>query len=80
VDQVKEFVKGNRRITICEDADMLEIFLGWVQSILKDNLNMCQIATKFVPRLLMSRRIVSTHATTFMEAWKKTQNLTWRES
>jgi hypothetical protein len=28
VDQVKEFVKGNRRITICEDADMLEIFLG----------------------------------------------------
>jgi hypothetical protein len=29
-DQVKEFVKGNRRITMCEVADMSGISLGSV--------------------------------------------------
>jgi hypothetical protein len=68
-DQVKEFVIGNIRITICEVSDMLGISFGSVKSILKDNLNMCQIAKIFAPCLLMNRwRIMLTHATTFKEA------------
>jgi hypothetical protein len=46
VDQVKELVHGNRRTTI---HSILGISFGTVDSILKDNLNMHQIATKSVP-------------------------------
>jgi hypothetical protein len=67
VDHVKEFIIGNRRTMICEVADKFGILFGSVQSILKDNLNMYQIATKFVPRLLMSRRIMPAYASTFKE-------------
>lgn len=47
-----ELVHENRRITIRELADTINISFGSVQSILKDNLNMCRIAAKFVPHLL----------------------------
>jgi hypothetical protein len=52
VDWMKEFGVENGRIIICEVGNMLGI-LYWVSSeIFKDNLNMCWIATKFVPYLL----------------------------
>jgi hypothetical protein len=43
---------GNRKITICEVVKVLGISFGSVQSILKDNLNTQQTATKYVPCLL----------------------------
>jgi hypothetical protein len=60
MDQVKEHVHENRRITICEVAKMLGISFGSVQSILKDNLNMNQISIKFIPHLL-SQEQMETH-------------------
>jgi hypothetical protein len=52
VDRVKEFVFINRTVTICEVVNVLEILFWSVQSISKDNLYVCHIATKFVSRLL----------------------------
>jgi hypothetical protein len=77
VDQVKEIVHENKRITIHEVANMLGISsFGSVQSILKEHLNMHQIATKFVPHQLRgsTRRIMSTCARTFKGDLKETQN------
>jgi hypothetical protein len=36
VDQIKEFVFKNRRLTMLQVADMLEIIFASVQNILKD--------------------------------------------
>jgi hypothetical protein len=52
VDQGKERVLKNRRITIHEDAEMLAILFGSVLIILKDSLKVCCIAAKFMPQLL----------------------------
>lgn len=52
MDWVKWLVVRNRRITVHEVANMLGSSSGAIQSILKDSLNMCQIAGKFVPYLL----------------------------
>jgi hypothetical protein len=49
VDQVMEPVLENRRITICEAANMLGISLTSIQNIMKGNLNMHQIPINFVP-------------------------------
>jgi predicted HTH transcriptional regulator len=38
MDQMKEFVLENRRITVLQVANMLEIMFASVQNILKDNL------------------------------------------
>jgi hypothetical protein len=52
VDQLKELVIENRRITIFEVADMFEVSFSSVQSILKVSLNMHQIATKYKTHLV----------------------------
>jgi predicted HTH transcriptional regulator len=39
VDQVKKHILENRRMTVCEVANMLGISSGPIQSILKDKLN-----------------------------------------
>jgi len=46
---MKELVLGNNRIAVLEVTNMLGILFGLVQSTVKDFLNMCQIAIKFVP-------------------------------
>ncbi|KYN26663.1 hypothetical protein ALC57_03963 [Trachymyrmex cornetzi] len=52
VQEVKEFVLKNRRITIREIADDLNISFGSCQSILTDVLGMTRVSAKFVPKLL----------------------------
>jgi len=47
--KVNERVLGNSILTTCE---VLGISFGSVQSMLKDNLNMFQVAAKFIPCLL----------------------------
>jgi hypothetical protein len=51
----KELDYEYKRITIWEVANMLGISFRSVQSILKDNLNMHQTATKFVPCRVRNR-------------------------
>jgi len=52
VDRVKESVSKNRRISICEVANMFQTSFVSVRGILKDNLDISQTATKFVLRLM----------------------------
>lgn len=52
VQNVAQIVRANRRITIRELAEELNISYGSVQSILTDNLHMRRVSAKFVPRLL----------------------------
>lgn len=61
---VKEYVYKNRRITIYEAANVLWISFGSVQSFLKGNLTMPQIAVKFMPCLL-SEKQKEKHVTTY---------------
>jgi len=48
VDRVKESIFKNRRISICDVANMLQTSFVSVQGTLKDNLDVGQTATKFV--------------------------------
>jgi len=52
VQEVKKIVFKNRRITIREIADDLNISFGSCQSILTDVLGMTRVSAKFVPKLL----------------------------
>ena len=52
VHEVERIVLEDRRTTICEIADQLEISFGSVQSILTSNLGMHRVAAKFMPTLL----------------------------
>jgi hypothetical protein len=56
VDQAKEIVPRNKRITIHEVVNMLGISFGSVQSILKDDVNMCPIVAKLVLYLLSEKQ------------------------
>jgi hypothetical protein len=56
VDQVKELVYKNRRITIHDIANMLGVSFGSVQSFLIDSLNMHWLAVKFMPSLLSKKQ------------------------
>ncbi|KYN30749.1 hypothetical protein ALC56_14951 [Trachymyrmex septentrionalis] len=51
VQEVKEIVLKNRRITIREIANDLNISFGSCQSILTDVLGMTRVSAKFVPKL-----------------------------
>jgi len=48
VDSVRKLIPKSKIMTICEVTDMLGISFGWVQRILRDNLNMHWIANKFM--------------------------------
>lgn len=52
VGEVERMVLNDRRTTINEISNQLEISFGSVQSILTTNLGMHRVAAKFVPRLL----------------------------
>jgi hypothetical protein len=56
---VKELVLKSRRMTTYEVTDMLGISFGWVQSILRDNLKMHWIATKFMPHTCALYTLIS---------------------
>jgi hypothetical protein len=73
--QVKDFVLKNRIMNICKLL-MLEISFGSVLSILKDSLNVHQIAAKFVPSVLTEdqERTMSARARTFKRGFKETRN------
>jgi hypothetical protein len=66
MDQVKDFFLKIRIMNIFKLL-MLEISFGSVLSILRDSLNMHQIAAKFVPYVLTEdqEKIMSAHARTF---------------
>ena len=52
VKKVAKIVRSNRRMTIRELTEELNISYGSVQSILTDDLQMRRVSAKFVPRLL----------------------------
>ncbi|KAF2879594.1 hypothetical protein ILUMI_26576, partial [Ignelater luminosus] len=52
VQKIAKMVHANRRLTIRELADELNISYGSVQSILTDNLQTRRVSAKFVPRFL----------------------------
>ena len=52
VEKVRSLVLKDRRITIREICDEVEILIGSCQSILTEELGMKRVAAKFVPRLL----------------------------
>ena len=81
MDKVKDFILKIRIMNVCKLL-MLEISFGSVLSILKDSLNVHQIAAKFVPNLLTEdqERIMSAHASTFKRALKETRNYFRRKS
>jgi hypothetical protein len=56
VEKIWELIHENRRRTIHELSDTIEISCGGCQEILTENLNLCCIATKFIPQLLTNNQ------------------------
>jgi len=52
VETVSEMIRSNRRLTIREISEDLNIFYGSVQNILTTDLNKRRVSAKFVPRVL----------------------------
>jgi transposase len=52
ISKVNEMIRSNRRITIREIADHLNISFGSLQQILTNVWNMKRVSAKFVPRIL----------------------------
>ena len=52
IDEVKKIVLVNRRITVREVAEDLNISIGSCHSIFTNDLGMTRVAAKFVPKLL----------------------------
>jgi len=52
VERVSEMIWSNRRLTIREISEGLNIYYGSVQNILTTDLNMRRVSAKFVPRVL----------------------------
>ena len=52
VERVSEMIRSNRRLTIREISEDLNISYGSVQNILTTDLNMRRVSAKFVPRVL----------------------------
>jgi len=53
VERVRQTIQSNRRLTIREISDDLNISYGSVQNILTTDLNMRWVSAKFVPHVLM---------------------------
>lgn len=52
IDEVKKLVLANRRITVREVAEDVNISIGSCHSIITNSLGMSRVAAKFVPKLL----------------------------
>ena len=49
-------IRSNRRLTIRETSEDLNISYGSIQNILTTDLNMRRVSAKFVPRVLMVKQ------------------------
>lgn len=54
--KVRDLVRSDRRLTIREMADELNLSFYAVQSILTENLNMRRVSAKFIPKLLTDQQ------------------------
>jgi len=52
VDRVRAVIRGNRRLTVREVAGEAGISIRSCHQIFTENLQMCRVSAKFVPRLL----------------------------
>ena len=52
IDEVKKLVLANRRITVREVAEDLNISIGLCHSIITNSLGMRRVGAKFIPKLL----------------------------
>jgi len=52
IERVSEMIRSNRRLTIRETSEDLNISYGSIQNILTTDLNMRRVSAKFVPRVL----------------------------
>jgi hypothetical protein len=50
--QVKNIIRGNRRMTVREAAEEVGIYIGSCHTIFTEDLGMHRVSVKFVPRLL----------------------------
>jgi len=53
VERVSEMIRSNRRLTITEISEYLNICYGFVQNILTTDLNTRRVSAKIVPRFLL---------------------------
>jgi len=56
VERVREMIRSNRRLTVREISEDLNISYGSVQNILTTDLNMRRVSAKFVPRVLTAEQ------------------------
>jgi len=56
VERVSGMIRSNRRLTIREISEDLNISYGSVQNILTTDLNMRRVSAKFIPRVLTVER------------------------
>jgi len=56
VARVREIIRADRRLTIREVAEEVQIAFGTCQKILTDDLRMRRVTAKFVPRLLTAEQ------------------------
>jgi len=56
VERVSEMIQSNRRLTIREISEDLNISYGSIQNILTTDLNMTGVSAKFVPRVLTANK------------------------
>jgi hypothetical protein len=52
IENVRSLILEDRRLTVRETADEVGISTGSAHSILTEDLHMCRVVTKFVPKLL----------------------------
>ena len=65
IDEVKNIVLVNRRITVREVAEVLNISIGSCHSIFTNDLGMKWLAAKFVSKLLKLQHTSNAAATVF---------------
>ena len=56
VESVENLIMGDRRLTVRELAEEVEISKDSAHAILRDDLNMHRVAAKFVPKLLSAEQ------------------------
>jgi transposase len=52
IENVRSLILEDRRLTVQEIADVVGISTGSAHSILTEDLHMCRVVVKFVPKLL----------------------------
>jgi AraC-like DNA-binding protein len=74
VDRVNAVIRGNRRLTIREIADELNLSFGTCQTILTQDLGMRRMSAKLVPRLLTQDKTEENRATASRELLQRAEN------